>query len=76
MMMSTDHEPEEPGAELSAIRGEVDNIGVWLAIWAHRREPAEPDTLARRAAADAVEAIDKAIAACTGRVPASQPRCG
>jgi len=43
---------------LSALRGHVDDLGAWLAIWEARREP---DAHARRCASDAVDAIDGAI---------------
>ena len=40
---------------LSALRGHVDDLGAWLAIWEGRREP---DPHARRCASDAVDAIE------------------
>ena len=40
---------------LSALRGHVEDLGAWLAIWEGRREP---DAHARRCASDAVDAID------------------
>ena len=43
---------------LSSIRNRVDDLGVWLAVWENR---AEPDARARRAANDAVDAIDAAL---------------
>jgi len=39
---------------LSSIREHVENLATWLAIWEARKEP---DALARRCAADAVEAM-------------------
>lgn len=45
-------------AALSAILEHVENLGAWLAIWEHRREP---DAHARRCASDAVDAIDAAL---------------
>jgi hypothetical protein len=43
---------------LSALRGHVDALGVSVAIWDARREP---DAHARRAANDAMAAIDAAL---------------
>jgi hypothetical protein len=43
---------------LSALRNHVDDLGAWLAIWEHRREP---DAEARRCAGDAVKAIDATL---------------
>jgi hypothetical protein len=40
---------------LSALRGHVEDLGVWLAI---REARNEPDAHARRCASDAVDAID------------------
>jgi hypothetical protein len=40
---------------LSALRGHVEDLGVWVGIWTNRREP---DAHARRCASDAVDAID------------------
>ncbi len=40
---------------LSAIRGHVEDLAVWLGIWEARNEP---DAHARRCASDAVGAID------------------
>jgi hypothetical protein len=40
---------------LSAFRGHVDDLAVWLAVWEYRTEP---DAHARRCASDAVDAID------------------
>lgn len=40
---------------LSALRGHVDDLAVWLAVWENRTEP---DAHARRCASDAVTAID------------------
>lgn len=45
-------------APLSAARNHVENLAVALAIWENRHEPDAP---ARRAANDAVGAIDAAI---------------
>ncbi len=42
-------------ASLSAIREHAEDIGAWLGIWEHRKEP---DAHARRCANDAVDAID------------------
>jgi hypothetical protein len=57
--------PDSPGpdaydADLSAAREAVDDLGVGLAVWSYRREPDPP---ARRAASDAIGAIDAALAA-------------
>lgn len=40
---------------LSGLRENAENLAVWLAIWEHRQEP---DALARRCVADAVDAVD------------------
>jgi hypothetical protein len=40
---------------LSALRGNVENLATWPAIWEARKEP---DAHARRAANDAVDAVD------------------
>ncbi len=40
---------------LSVILEHAENLGTWLAIWEHRREP---DAFARRCASDTVDAID------------------
>jgi len=40
---------------LAALRDNVENLGVWIAIWEAR---SEPDAHARRCANDAVDAID------------------
>ena len=45
---------------LSALRGHVDDLGAWLAIWG-ARDDSRPDAHARRCASDAVGAIDDAI---------------
>ena len=45
--------PDPCGAPLSALRGNVDDLGAWLAIWEGRREP---DAHARRCANDAIDA--------------------
>jgi hypothetical protein len=45
-------------APLSTIRGRVDDLGAWLAIWEARHEP---DAHARHCASDAVDAIDAAL---------------
>lgn len=53
----------DPGpfdADWSATRTAVENLGPWRAIWDTRREP---DAFARRCAADAIDAIDTALAA-------------
>ena len=42
-------------ADLSMIRGSVDDLGVWTGIWEARREP---DAFARRCASDAIDAAD------------------
>ena len=47
-------------ADLSVIRGSVDDLGVWTGIWEARREP---DAFARRCASDAIDAVDTALAA-------------
>jgi hypothetical protein len=52
--------PDGFDADLSVTRAAVDDIGVWRAIWDARREP---DAFARRCAADAIDAIDTALAA-------------
>lgn len=46
---------------LTAIRNHIDGLGVWLAIW-QARDDGKPDAPARRAANDAVDAIDGALA--------------
>ena len=51
--------PETWDAALSAIRSSADDLGVSLAIWQARREP---DAQARRAANDAMDAVDRALA--------------
>jgi hypothetical protein len=51
--------PDRRDADVTVIRTAVDDIGVGLAIWEHRTEP---DAHARRCAADAVGAIDAALA--------------
>ena len=40
---------------ISALRGHVEDLAAWLAVWEARREP---DAHARRCASDAVDAID------------------
>jgi len=45
---------------LSAIRNNVENLGVWIAIWEVR---SEPDSHARRCANDAVDAVDAMLQA-------------
>ena len=45
----------------TAIRNHIDGLGVWLAIW-QARDDGKPDAPARRAANDAVDAIDGALA--------------
>jgi hypothetical protein len=59
--------PERPldpwDAALSAIRSHVDDLGVWLAIWAARTEP---DAHARRCANDAMDAVDAMLAGLHG----------
>lgn len=45
---------------LTAIRNHVEDLGVWLAIW-QARDDGKPDAPARRAANDAVDAIDASI---------------
>ena len=50
--------PDAYDGPLSALRGHVDDLGPWLAIWEGRREP---DAHARRCASDAVDAIDAAL---------------
>ena len=52
----TGHDPYD--GPLSALRGRVDDLGAWLAIWEGRTEP---DEHARRCASDAVDAIDAAL---------------
>lgn len=47
--------PDPYDATLSAIRGSVEDLAVALAIWSYREEP---DAQARRAASDAVDAVD------------------
>jgi len=42
---------------LSALRGHVDDLGAWLAIWS-ARDDGRPDAHARRCANDAMDAID------------------
>ncbi len=42
-------------APLSALRDNVENLGVWIAIWEAR---SEPDAHGRRCANDAIDAID------------------
>jgi hypothetical protein len=51
--------PDPFDAGLSAAREAVDYIGVGRAIWDARHEP---DAFARRCAADAIDAIDTALA--------------
>ena len=46
---------------VSALRNHIDGLGVWLAIW-QARDDGKPDAPARRAANDAVDAIDGALA--------------
>lgn len=41
-------------APLSALRGHVDDLATWLAIWENR---SEPDAHARRCTSDAVDAM-------------------
>ncbi len=47
-------------ASLAALRNHVDDLGVWLGIWA-AREDGKPQAHARRCASDAVDAIDSAL---------------
>jgi hypothetical protein len=58
--------PDAYDVDLSVVRGRVGDLGVGLASWSYRREP---DAAARRAASDAIDAIDEATAAL-GRVRA------
>ena len=62
-MARPDPAPDPFDAGLSAVHTAVDNLGPWLAIWQARREP---DAHARRCAADAVDAIDTALAELHG----------
>ena len=50
--------PDAYDDALSALRGHVDDLGAWLAIWEGRREP---DAHARRCANDAMDPIDAAL---------------
>jgi len=52
--------PDPYDADVSIARNGVDDLGVGLAVWSYRREP---DAHARRAANDALDAIDAALAA-------------
>jgi hypothetical protein len=52
----TGHDPCD--GTLSALRGYVDDLGAWLAIWEGRRQP---DAHARRCLNDAMDAIDAAL---------------
>ena len=52
--------PDPWDVDLVAARESVDDIAVWVSIWAARTEP---DAFARRCAGDAVRAADTAIAA-------------
>jgi phosphate uptake regulator len=52
--------PDAYDADLSVTRNGVEGAAVGLAVWSYRREP---DAAARRAANDALDAIDAAIAA-------------
>ena len=52
--------PDAYDADLAAARGAVYDLGVGLTVWSYRREP---DAHARRAANDALDAIDAALAA-------------
>jgi hypothetical protein len=45
---------------LSALCGNVESLGVWIAIWEARNEP---DAHARRCASDAVDAVDAMLQA-------------
>ncbi len=45
---------------LSALRGHVDDLGAWLAIWS-ARDDSQPDAHARRCASGAVDAVDAAL---------------
>jgi len=45
---------------LSALRGHVDDLGAWLAIWS-ARDDGRPRAHARRCANDAIDAIDAAL---------------
>jgi hypothetical protein len=58
--------PDPWDRDLAAVHESVDNLGVWLAIWEHRREP---DAHARRCASDTISAID-ALAAAAYRIRA------
>jgi hypothetical protein len=53
-------DPDPYDVDVSIARNGVDDLGVGLAVWSYRREP---DAHARRAASDAVAAIDAALAA-------------
>jgi len=52
-------------AALSALRNHVEDLAVWLAIWA-ARDDSKPDADVRRRASDAVGAIDAALAELYG----------
>ena len=50
--------PADPyDAALTALRNQVNDVAVWLAIWS-ARDGSQPNAHARRAAGDAVDAID------------------
>ena len=52
--------PDAYDGPLSALRGQVDDLGAWLAIWS-ARDDGKPDAHARRCASDAVDAIDSML---------------
>ncbi len=49
--------PDAYDGPLSALRGHVDDLGAWLAIWG-ARDDGGPDAHARRCANDAMDAVD------------------
>lgn len=53
--------PDHTGI-VSELQEHAADISVWLAIWAQRKSPGEPDPHARHAANDAMHAIDAMLA--------------
>ena len=52
--------PDLYDAALPALRSNVDGLGTWLAVWS-ARDDTKPDAHARRAANDAMDAIDSML---------------
>jgi hypothetical protein len=57
--------PGPYGSAVAAVHNHADDLSAWLAVWS-ARDDSRPDARARRCAADAVNAIDAALAELHG----------